>query len=378
MRAGVWSAPLAGLSGLLVGIGLARFAYTPLIPAIIGAGWFSAPQAAYLGAANLIGYLVGALAARAVARRVPVRAALRASMLGAIVAILACTTPLSFAWFFVWRFVAGVVGGVIMVLAAPAVLAVVPAGRRGLAGGLVFTGVGIGIALSGIVVPPLLRLGLPAAWLGLAALAAVLTAASWFAWPNAPVSAAARRTRLGGTVLVVIVEYGLNALGVVPHMIFLVDFVARGLHRGMASGAAYWVAFGLGAMAGPFAAGTLADRIGFRHALRLALIAETIAVAAPLLTTGPAALFASAMVVGAFTPGVAPLALGRIHMELAPGSEAARAAWSGATVAWAVGQAAGAQALAFLFARSASYTPLFMAGTAALLLDLGMAARRGA
>lgn len=51
----------AGLCASLVGLGLARFAYTPLIPAIIAAKWFSPSDVVYLGAANLAGYLAGAL-----------------------------------------------------------------------------------------------------------------------------------------------------------------------------------------------------------------------------------------------------------------------------------------------------------------------------
>ena len=49
----VWGTA-AAFSACLVGIGLARFAYTPLIPALIAAEWFSPAQAAYLGAANLL------------------------------------------------------------------------------------------------------------------------------------------------------------------------------------------------------------------------------------------------------------------------------------------------------------------------------------
>ena len=56
-----WRGPLAGLCASLVGIGLARFAYTPLIPVLIAAGWFQASEVVYLGAANLAGYLGGAL-----------------------------------------------------------------------------------------------------------------------------------------------------------------------------------------------------------------------------------------------------------------------------------------------------------------------------
>jgi hypothetical protein len=51
-----WFATIAGLSGSLVSIGLARFVYTPLIPPLIAAHWFSAAEAVALGAANFVGY----------------------------------------------------------------------------------------------------------------------------------------------------------------------------------------------------------------------------------------------------------------------------------------------------------------------------------
>jgi hypothetical protein len=47
-----WRFALAGLCASLVGIGLARFAYTPLIPALIAAKWFSPSDIIYLGAAG--------------------------------------------------------------------------------------------------------------------------------------------------------------------------------------------------------------------------------------------------------------------------------------------------------------------------------------
>jgi predicted MFS family arabinose efflux permease len=75
-------------------------------------------------------------------------------------------------------------------------------------------------------------------------------------------------------VWALLAAYGLNAAGLVPHMVFLVDFVARFLHRGIEVGAGYWVVFGLGAMAGPLLAGALADRAGFRCSLRLAFLAR--------------------------------------------------------------------------------------------------------
>lgn len=381
-----WRAVVAGASASLVGIGLARFAYAPLLPAIVGAGWFSESAAAYLGAANLAGYLAGALIARPLAGRLPTAALLRSMMLLAAVAFLACGWPLSTSWFFAWRVASGVAGGALMVLAAPAVLPFVPAARRGLAAGAIFAGVGIGIAASGTLVPMLLREGLRETWLGLGFLALALTAVAWPGWPGraGPATSAAPDPapdpapvpRLGRLYA----SYALNAAGLVPHMIFLVDFVARGLGQGVEAGARYWVLFGLGAMAGPVVTGRLADRIGFGRALRLALLVEAACVALPALGLGAAPLALSAVVVGAFTPGIVPLVLGRVH-ELLPGDpQAQKAAWTRATVGFALLQASGAYGMSWLFARAGGdYRLLFLLGAgalaAALAVDLASGAR---
>ena len=47
-----------GFMATLSGIGLARFAYTALMPYMVQAQWFAPEQLAYLGAANLLGYLM--------------------------------------------------------------------------------------------------------------------------------------------------------------------------------------------------------------------------------------------------------------------------------------------------------------------------------
>jgi predicted MFS family arabinose efflux permease len=362
----------------LIGIGLARFAYTPLLPAIINAHWFSPSDAAYLGAANLAGYLAGALLGRPISARFSVVSLLRAMMLLATASFFACGFPLSFAWFFAWRFAAGFAGGAMMVLAAPTVLAHVPPSRRGLAGGLIFMGVGSGIIASGTLVPFLLRIGLQEAWLGLGALSLVLTAIAWTGWPNnpppqlpppehahAPHSAALRA---------LYAEYALNAAGWVPHMIFLVDFISRGLGKGVEVGAMFWVVFGISATFGPILSGHVADRIGFRPALRAAFALEIIAIAVPALNvTNLPMLLASSAVVGAFLTGTVTLVLGRIHELLPHHPQEQKAAWSVATIAFALCQAAAAYGLSFVFAKSGGdYQLLFMIGAAAMILALAI------
>ncbi len=370
-----WRAALAGLCAILVGIGLARFAYTPLIPALIEGGWFTPSQAAYLGAANLAGYLAGALVARPLAARVSAPLVLRAMMLLATATFFACAVPLSFSWFFIWRFASGLSGGILMVLAAPTVLSCIPSSRRGLAGGVIFTGVGLGIAASGTLVPPMLRWGLFETWIALGALASVLTIAAWGGWPEErarPEPVRRRRPPSSPALKALYVQYALIAAGLVPHMVFLVDFLARGLGRGLDDGARHWVLFGLGAMAGPVLAGYLGDRIGFGLALRLALVVQAISVGWLAVTDNPSVLIVSSIVVCAFVPGIVSLVLGRVH-ELVPNDPGGQqAAWSLTTMAFALGQAGAAYGFSFLFEHTGGYNLLFALGAGALVLALAL------
>jgi predicted MFS family arabinose efflux permease len=377
----VWRGTLAGASASLVGIGLARFAYTPLLPAIVSAHWFPASTAAYLGAANLGGYLAGALAGGWLARRFDATFVLRAMMLLVTVAFVACAFPVSFLWFFGWRFASGLAGGALMVLAAPTVLAHVTPSRKGFASGAIFSGIGLGIAASGTIVPILLRQGLMQTWLGLAAISLALTAVAWNGWPRRGESAVQHtahhrghgRSYPAASMRALYTEYALNAVGLVPHMIFLVDFVARGLGKGLDAGAQYWVLFGLGAIVGPLLSGHLADRTGFGPALRVAYLLQIVAVALPAVVRGPAALIVSSVVVGAFVPGIVALVLGRVNELLAHHPAAQKGAWSAATTSFAVLQAVAAYGLSFLFAHDGgNYATLFVIGAASLALALAV------
>jgi predicted MFS family arabinose efflux permease len=168
-------------------------------------------------------------------------------------------------------------------------------------------------------------------------------------------------------------EYALNAVGLVPHMVFLVDFIARHLGQGLHEAAIYWVVFGIGALVGPLAGGHAGDRIGFRTALRLAFVVQAVCVALPLVTVSAVALAISSFVVGAFVPGCVTITLGRTR-ELIPDEPAAQAAaWSWCTIAFALGQAIAGYGFSFIFAKIENgYPLLFLLGAAALLLALAI------
>jgi predicted MFS family arabinose efflux permease len=366
---------LAGLCASLVGIGLARFAYTPLIPALIEARWFAAQDVVFLGAANLVGYLAGALAGRPLAARLGARRSLQAMMALASLAFFACALPLSVAWFFGWRFLSGFAGGIIMVLAALTILPRVPAERRGLASGAIFLGLGLGIAASGTVVPLLLNEGLAATWAGLGALSLLLTVASWRWWPQGPADAPATAGRApahaGFALNLVYAQYALQAVGLVPMMVFLVDYVARGLHMGTHAAALFWVVYGLGATAGPMLYGLLGDRLGLGTATRLALALQIAAAAVLALAHHVAGLLVATFVIGTYPPGIVPLTLGRIRHTLPHDVSAQGAAWSRATTVFALFQALAGYGYSWLFAATGgAHRVLMLGGAAALSLAL--------
>jgi predicted MFS family arabinose efflux permease len=379
LSAAAWYATIAGLCGSLVAIGLARFAYTPLIPPLIGAHWFSAGDTVTLGAANFAGYLAGALLGRPLAAGLGNRQALRLLMVAATAAFFACAFPVSVTWFFVWRFLSGLAGGAIMVLVATSILPHIPVARRGFVSGMIFLGLGLGIAASGTLVPALLRLGLRETWIGLGVLSLVLTAVSWFGWPatNPPQPATHAATqhhpaaKSEWSLRILYGQYAANALGLVPAMVLLVDYVARGLGRGADIGAACWVLYGVAAITGPVLTGYAADRIGFASAYRGALLLQAVADAILAASGNPWLIGFATVLLGIFTPGIVPLALGRIQ-EILPHSHIdQRAAWSRATTAFALFQALGGYGYSYLFIHTGeNYGIIFLCGAVALVLAL--------
>jgi len=368
---------VAGLCASLVGIGLARFAYTPLIPSLIEAHWFSVSDVIYLGAANLMGYLAGALMGRPLARHISASTILRLMMLLASAAFFACAFPLSVSWFFVWRFLSGLAGGSIMVLVASTVLPHIPVNRKGIAGGAIFLGIGVGVAASGTLVPLLMHSGLRTTWLGLGALSLLLSLVSWTFWPHTlPAGKAASATHKTAlqkdaavSLNVLFVQYALMAVALVPMMVFLVDYVARGLGLGAHQASLFWIVYGVGAMAGPMLYGALADRIGPAPTTHLVLWLQAAALGVMLLSHHHLVLIAATFVVGTFPPGIVPITLGRLHHMLASDAAAQNAAWSRATTVFASFQALAGYGYSYLFAGSGgNYHLLLMVAIGALLL----------
>src|SRR5260221_1336083 len=166
--------------------------------------------------------------------------------------------------------------------------------------------------------------------------------------------------RLGLPLMCLIGAFAADGAGFVPHTIFWVDFITRELALGAGPGAFNWLLFGIGAIAGPFAAGLLGDRLGLAAALILVFATKAFAVVLPIITTASPILWLSSLIVGALSPGIASLISARVSQLVEPARQAPD--WALATLVFSLAQAGSAYAMSFAFARSGSYLPLYAAG----------------
>ena len=382
-----WPLAVAGLCASLVGLGIGRFAYVPLLPLMIDSGWTTAAGAAQIAAANLLGYLIGGASAHRLALRFGASPVIRAAMLAVVSSLLACSADIGLPWLWSWRLIAGVSGGILMILAAPFLMRQVPLASRGRAIGIVFAGIGVGVVVSGLGVPAIGAAHLRDAWLMLAVATAIATA---FAWPRfaAPVRDApgvstasepsasltpAQQTLLPrGALLALLCAYVLDAIGYLPHTVFWVEYLVHGLGKPLAIGGAFWAVFGAGAALGPLMSGYAADRFGFKRTLVACFAFKAVAVALPLLSTAMPMLFISSFAVGALTPGMVAVASGRV-VEIA-GPAAHQRNWAMMTFVYALLQALGGYAMAAVYGATHSFTLLFSVAAGALVLSAVIAA----
>jgi len=359
---------IGGAATLLVGMGLGRFSYTPLIPAIILDGALSEAEAGYVGASNLGGYLLGALAVPFLRRRFSTLPVLKAALVISMVCLVASIFPVGFLWLVWWRGLVGITVAVLMIYSLTLVTTAVPGDRLGKATGVVFTGVGIGILLSGTLVPWLLEHSLAAAWTGLALVGAVGVGLGWWGLSSAgevletdahtPAPWESASTRL-------VFAQGLFAIGLVPHSIYWVDYIARGLALGMVEGGVQWVLVGVGAVGGTYLCGWLADRIGFVAALVLVFAVLAIGIAMPVLFPSALVLIASSLIFGA-QPGLSAVISGRARQVV--GARDMPHVWRRMVLSVGLSQTIGGYLLVALFNATGSYTAVFLIGGGAMAL----------
>ena len=133
-------------TALAVAMGIGRFAFTPILPLMIQEGTVHLAQTAWLSSSNYIGYLVGALSLLKSNRH-----SLFIVLGLSLVTLTTWLASLSdIGWLLVLRFLAGVASAWVLVSISAFAINWLKS-RQVATSGLIYTGVGIGITLTGLI-----------------------------------------------------------------------------------------------------------------------------------------------------------------------------------------------------------------------------------
>lgn len=367
-----------GLAAMAVGIGIGRFVYTPILPAMIVALGLSKSVSGLIASANFLGYLAGALLAARASLPGPPRAWLPVALAVSAATTLAMGLTTSVAWFIVLRFLGGVASALALILSSAVVMAGLAAHGRPRLGALHFAGVGVGIFVSAAIVAVLQAAGADWAvlwvWVGVVGVAGaafVIWALPAPAAPAMPVPVRPGTARVDPALRRMVVAYGLFGFGYVITATFLVTIV-RETAAVRALEPVVWVLVGLGAAPSVALWSALAWRIGTARSYAAAAVTEAMAVLISLMWPDPVGLCVAAILFGGTFMGLTALGLQRAR-ELAAGDP--RRAMAAMTVAFGVGQIVGPLLAGTGFDLLGSFTPALLVAAVALVVAAWLAGR---
>ena len=310
---------IGGMLSLVAAMGIGRFAYTPLLPVMQAQLHWSVSYASLLASDNYAGYLVGAITAgwlpnRGIFHRLTwVRFALVAISLS-LLAMGVTTGP---DWWLLWRGLAGVFSAWVIVLSSSLILDRLGRSDNAPSGGIFYAGVGLGIALTGLLVPLWTDPGnWRHGWIGLGLVSLALDAAAIVLM--APLNESTRAImadeqgavahppafRLWGLT----VAYGMEGLGYIVMATFITAFF-RYLPGAPWMGDASWILVGMAAMPSTWLWTRMAQTRGSRRALLAAFGLQAVGVILPVVwANGGTAILGSLLFGGTFM-GITTLAL---------------------------------------------------------------------
>jgi hypothetical protein len=331
---------------LAVAMGVGRFAFTPLLPLMIRDGALTASAGAWLAASNYLGYLAGALTANRLGLSLP--ALMRASLAGVVVSTAAmgvsAVGPDGLAAWAGLRFLAGVFSAwALVATSAWALQQLARAGRADLAG-MVYAGVGLGIAFVGLYCLAAARPGVLASrlWLELAGLAALAVAfAGLFVGRTSGTSVSAREAVAAAgrppACAGIVISYGVLGFGYILPATFLPALARQVVDDPQMFGLA-WPVFGIAAARSTIATARHFSRANPLRVWAISHLLMAAGVVLPSLWLTPATIAIAALLVGSTFMVVTMIGLQEARAR-APGNPAALLGLM--TAAFAIGQLAG-------------------------------------
>jgi MFS family permease len=374
-RALLASALLVSL-GAAVGQGFGRFGYALLLPPMQHSlGWTYA-QAGVVNSANALGYLCGALAVGPCVARWGAPRVVRLSLLAVSLSLIATGWFTAFWLLLLARVVAGVGAGLMFIGGVAVVLALDASHRSDLPVGVYYAGPGIGIAISGLVVPWLLGAlawDWRAVWVALGALGLLsqilveppLRLAEHAVRLKASASKPHRQLILRDYLRLwpAMLAYGLFGLGYIGYMTFVVAFM-RAANVAPVVVQGFWVLLGICAALCGYTWRPVLRRLAPRYALCCILVALSVGAGLPVAATELWSFALSAVLFGSSVMAVVTAITAQVRLTLP--AERWTMIMGNATALFALGQLLG-PTLTGIIADTSGGLALGLRGSAVLL-----------
>lgn len=360
---------VAGGVAMAVAMGLGRFFYTPVLPAMMTGLGLGPAEAGWIAAANYVGYLVGAVAAaygwaEGIERRVALSGLVATAALLLLMAVSSNVALIA-----AIRFLAGLASAFAMIFTSSIVLSHGLAAGRGSVQSVHFGGVGSGIAISSAMFALVVYSGgdWRAAWLAATALAVagivfvarVLPATVMRDGPVRPEPP----VRWTPALALLTLSYGGFGFGYVITATFLVAIV-RNAGGSVGFEAVAWLVTGLAGAVSVAAWAPVARRIGVVNVYVAGCLVQAVGVAASVLLPSPVGPLLGGLLLGATFIMVTAYGL-QAGRALSPQSP--RRAFALMTAAFGVGQIVGPLVAGYLADLTGSYAPGSIAAALALV-----------
>jgi predicted MFS family arabinose efflux permease len=301
---------LTGLAAA-VGQGFARFGYALLLPPMRAELRWSYAQAGILNSANALGYLAGALGVGYAVARWGAARVIRISLLVVALSLIVSGVSANYWLLLLARVLAGIGTGLIFVSGAAVVIALAQrrAAHPDLAVGVYFAGPGLGIALSGLIVPLLLGAFAwrwPTVWIALGVLG--LLVIPLVELPLRQLPPHTRQTAVRALFVwddyralwPGLTAYGLYGLGYIGYMTFAIAYL-RSIDVAAGVVQVFWVLLGLSAALTGFLWRRPIASLSTRRVLLAILLLLAVGAALPVLwPTLPGFLGSAALFGGSF------------------------------------------------------------------------------
>ncbi|RDV32711.1 YbfB/YjiJ family MFS transporter [Lysinibacillus capsici] len=302
---------IGGIFALVIAMGIGRFSYTVILPYMQETFEFSRATAGYLATSNYLGYLVGAW----VAGRLPIgNKRILFLQITLVISILTTAfmgfTNVIIIWYLL-RFISGVVSAFIFVVITSLILDQLASSSHMHLSGLFYSGVGIGIALSAVIVSPIQAVfHWNGTWIVLALFSIVLfVLIVLFIKPITPSKQLvesqiiSQKTPPQSWMKWLIIAYSLEGLGYIVTGTFIVS-IAQESTSFHGDAAFVWFVVGVAAIPSCIVWSKLAQRYGYVKILLISMLLQAIGIVLPALATNSMTLYASAFIFGATFMGI--------------------------------------------------------------------------